>query len=174
VPNIPTLAHGTQVVLPTAYLRYQDGMNKVETVKVVRFSTMEVAIATIRASGRDSGGTANKAYITQLAFYEFKPNKTPDPLGNVGCRCGCPAYYFWFSEANRQSGAAYGARFKPYQRKTPITHGGYPPKNPSMVPGMCKHLLLLSATLQSSSYFIPPAINDPSLSAKLPAYGRGP
>jgi len=153
VPNIVQLAQGTQIVLPTAYNRYASGENKVETIKVVRFATMEVIISTIRASGRDTGGMAQKAYIVQLAFFEFRKDKTPDPLGRVWTRCGCPAYYYWFSESNRQAGASYGARFKPYVRKTPVTDPAYPEKNPSMIPGMCKHLLLLSSTLQNSNFF---------------------
>lgn len=156
MPNVYQLAKGTQQVLPTAYLRYQDGMNKVETIKIVRFSIMEVVIATVRASGRDTGGMAQKAYITQLAFYEFTPQHAPDPAGRVGTRCSCPAYYFWFSESNRRAGAAYGSRFTPYVRVSPPS--GIPPKNPQMIPGMCKHLLLVSSTLQNSNFFQTPGL----------------
>jgi hypothetical protein len=151
--TLAQLAQGTQSALPTAWLRYKDGMNKVETVKHMSFrgTHMEVFISTVRASGRDTGGTATKAYVCQLAFFE---GNTPHKgfFGRVGCRCSCPAYYFWFSEANRRAGASYGSRFTPYKRKTPL-NSGYPPKNPSMIPGMCKHLLLMTSDLQNAGVF---------------------
>jgi hypothetical protein len=100
------LVRGTQTVLPIAMIRYMDGMNVVESIRVTTFlgTKMKIVTSTVRASGRhprkpESGETPDQAYIVQLAFYGVD-EKTSSPTNNVGVRCSCKAYYFWMSWAN--------------------------------------------------------------------------
>jgi hypothetical protein len=161
MPNLLQLVKGTEQVLPVGMIRYMDGMNVVETMRVTTFvgSNMKVVTSTVRASGRhprkpESGDTPDQAYIVQIAFYGIEINKeAPRPTNKVGCRCSCKAYYFWFSWPNMSNGCSFGTRFKPYVRKTPPDDPRYPPKNPGNIPGLCKHILLLAATLQNSDFY---------------------
>lgn len=59
----------------------------------------------------------------------------------VGVRCSCSCYYFWCSYANTKAKCNYGARFRQYIRKTPPYPIGYPPKNPLLIPMVCKHII---------------------------------
>jgi hypothetical protein len=155
MPNLIQLTRGSQTVLPIAMIRYTDGRNVVESLRIVRYigTKMAVVNSTVRASGIGSDQElAERAYSTQIALYGVDPNK-PDFSAKAAVRCSCKAYYFWFSEANRRAGAAYGTRFIPYVRKTPIDDPRYPPKNLSMVPGMCKHGLLLTHTITQMGFF---------------------
>lgn len=148
MPTLPQLARGTQNVLPTAFTKYRNGENVVESMRITRFIGTKMALvnSTVRSSnGRDVYGVAT-------AFYGGDPNK-PKPDDRCGVRCSCEAYYFWFSYANRGAGAAHGARFKPYERKTPPSDPRFPPKNPANIPGLCKHLLLVQSALSNSDFF---------------------
>jgi len=155
------LVRGTQRVLPTAFIRYTDGMNVVESIRVTTFvgSKMKVVTSTVRASGRhprkpESGETPDQAYIVQIAFYGVDVGKAPPSVtDNVGTRCSCKAYYFWFAWPNMANGCSFGTRFKPYVRKTAPDNPRYPPKNPGNIPGLCKHQLLVAATLQNSDFY---------------------
>jgi hypothetical protein len=161
VPNLLQLADGTEKVLPTAYIRYQDGMNVVESMRVTSFvgSKMKVVTSIVRASGRyprkpDSGETPDQAYIVQIAFYGVNIGReAPSPMNKIGVRCSCRSYFFTFSWANMLNGCSFGTRFVPYVRKTPPNDPRYPPKNPGNIPGMCKHQLLVAATLQKSDFY---------------------
>jgi hypothetical protein len=155
MPNLIQLTQGSQSVLPIAMVRYTDGRNVVESLRIVRYigTKMAVVNSTIRASGMEnSDRVASRAYSAQIALYGVDPNK-PDFNAKAACRCSCPAYYFWASWANRIAGASYGARFTPYVRKTPIDDKRYPPKNPSNTPLLCKHLLLLTHTITQAGFF---------------------
>ena len=161
MPNLLQLVQGSESILPIAMIRYQSGENIVETMRAATFAgtKMKVVTSTVRASGRTTRATPpdflpQLAYIVQFAFYGVDTMaEAPSPLNKVGCRCSCKAYYFWFSYANLLNGCAFGTRFKPYVRKTPIDDPRYPPKNPNNIPGLCKHLLLLAATLQNSDFY---------------------
>jgi hypothetical protein len=155
MPNLRQLATGSQQVLPIAMIRYADGRNVVESVRITRYigTKMAVVNSTVRASGMENeSGLASRAYSTQIALYGVDPSK-PDFNAKSACRCSCPAYRFWFDHANRAAGASYGARFAPYVRKTPIDDPRYPPKNKENIPGLCKHLLLLTHTITQSGFF---------------------
>jgi DNA gyrase subunit B len=81
-----------------------------------------------------------------------------DVDNGIDCSSGvfvhnCKAYYFWFAWPNMAHGASFGTRFKPYVRLTPPDDKRYPPKNPANIPGLCKHQLLLAATLQNSDFY---------------------
>jgi hypothetical protein len=155
------LVRGTDRVLPTAMIRYMDGMTVVESIRVTTFagSKMKVVTSTVRASGRhprkpEHGSVPDQAYIVQIAFYGVDVGKTPpSPIDNVGTRCSCKSYYFTFAWPNMSNGCSFGTRFKPYVRKTPPDDPRYPPKNPNNIPGLCKHLLLVASTLQNSDFY---------------------
>jgi hypothetical protein len=161
MPNLLQLVQGTEAVLPTAMIKYASGENIVESIRVTTFvgSKMKVVTSTIRASGRTTRATPpdylpQLAYIVQFAFYGVDTQKEPpSPLNKVGGRCSCKAYYFWFAWPNMAHGASFGTRFKPYVRRTPPDDKRYPPKNPHNIPGLCKHQLLLAATLQNSDFY---------------------
>jgi hypothetical protein len=161
MPNLLQLVQGTEAVLPTAMIRYMDGLNVVESIRVTTFvgSKMKVVTSTIRASGRTTRATPpdylpQLAYIVQFAYYGVDTQKVAaSPLNQIGCRCSCKAYYFWFAWPNMANGCSFGTRFKPYVRKTPPNDPRYPPKNSGNIPGLCKHLLLLAATLQNSDFY---------------------
>jgi hypothetical protein len=122
-----------------------------------RGSSVRLITSTIRsaqgASPTRRVAQSALAYEVQIAFLGLEPGQLPDVDGNVGVRCSCPAYYFWFSYANQQNGCSFGTRFAPYVRKTPPDDPRYPPKNPNNIPGMCKHLILLSSILPSMSVY---------------------
>ena len=59
----------------------------------------------------------------------------------IGVRCSCSCYYFWCSYANTKAKCNYGSRFRQYIRKTPPYPIGYPPKNPLLIPMVCKHII---------------------------------
>ena len=154
------LVKGTQTVLPIAMIRYMDGRNVVESVRVTSFtgSKMKVVTSTVRASGITTRATPpdylpQLAYIVQLAFYGVEPGTPASPISNVGVRCGCKSYYFVFSWPNMGNGCSFGTRFRPYVRKTDPSDPRYPPKNPSNIPGLCKHILLVASTLQNSDFY---------------------
>jgi hypothetical protein len=134
-----------------------DGRNVVESMRFNTYiaSKMKVVTSTVRASGiGNPGELAMSAYICQIAFYGVDFSKgPPGPNNNVGVRCSCPAYYFWFSFANQLRGCSFGTRYKPYTRKTHLSDERYPPKNPNNIPGMCKHLLLVASTLQHTDFY---------------------
>jgi hypothetical protein len=142
-------------------IKYQSGENIVESIRVTTFvgSKMKVVTSTIRASGRTTRATPpdylpQLAYIVQFAFYGVDTQKEPaSPLHKIGCRCSCKAYYFYASWANMAHGCSFGTRFRPYVRKTPPDDPRYPPRNPSNIPMLCKHQLLLAATLQNSDFY---------------------
>jgi hypothetical protein len=95
--------------------------------------------------------------VYDLTVPEFE-NFLIDVDNGVDCSSGvfvhnCKAYYFYFSWANMGAGASFGTRFKPYVRKTPPDDPRFPPKNPNNVPGLCKHILLVAATLQNSDFY---------------------
>jgi hypothetical protein len=155
MPNLIQLTQGSQKVLPIAVIRYTDGRNVVESLRIVRYigTKMAVVNSTVRASGIGSDQElAERAYSTQIALYGIDPNK-PDFSAKAACRCSCPSYRFYADHANRSAGAAYGARFAPYVRKTPPDDKRYPPKNPSNTPMLCKHLLLLTHTITQMGFF---------------------
>jgi hypothetical protein len=144
--NIIGLLRGTQRILPVGLNNYQ-GL-KIESVKETPFigTKMKVYNVVVRSS------EGNKAYNVMLAFYGLEDPTTEKGSmseSRIGIRCGCQAYYFWFSWANMKNKASFGARFKPYVRKTPASDPRYPPKNPKDIPGMCKHLILTQSVLNT-------------------------
>jgi hypothetical protein len=151
------LVNGTEAVLPIGMIRYMDGRNVVESMRFNSYigTKIRVATATVRASGIGNPDELSMgAYISQIAFYGVDVTKeAPSPNNNVGVRCSCKAYYFNFSFANQVRGCSFGTRFKPYVRKTPVWDPRYPLRNPNMIPGMCKHLLLLASTLQHTNFY---------------------
>ena len=95
-------------------------------------------------------------YEVQIAFFGLEEHETPSVNGNVGVRCSCPAYYFWCWYANHSAGCNFGTRFAPYIRKTPPPPVGLPYRNPSNIPMICKHLILLSNVLSSINFYRAP------------------
>jgi hypothetical protein len=155
--KLDQLVLGSDAVLPIGMIRYMDGRNVVESLRFNSYiaTKMKSVTSTVRASGiGNPGELATSAYIAQIAFFGVDVTKEPPGPGHdVGVRCSCPAYYFWFSHANQLRGCSFGTRFKPYIRKTSLTDTRYPPKNPHNIPGMCKHLLLVASTLQHTDFY---------------------
>lgn len=154
MPSLRNLVIGTQKVLPAAMNNYKAGENKIESVKITDMVGVKTKLvsAVVRASGRDTGGMAMRAYNTSINFVglENPEDATPEINGtDVRVRCSCASFYFWFAEADRKYKALQGRPFKAYERRTPPGDPRYPPKNPNMIPGMCKHLLLLTKTLET-------------------------
>ena len=85
-----------------------------------------------------------ETYKATLVFTNQDNTGKVDTKKDILCRCSCDAFYFWFSFANWKRKCLFGRKAKVYQRKTPISDPRYPPKNPDAIPGMCKHLVLLS------------------------------
>lgn len=63
---------------------------------------------------------------------------------NVKCRCNCMDFHYRFANYNSADKSLVGRPPPLYRRKTTTR----PPVNPMQVPGMCKHLLKLVATLR--------------------------
>ena len=151
------LVLGSEQVLPVALIRYMDGRNVVETMRFASFigTKMKTVTSTVRASGiGNPDELATSAYICQIAFFGVDlEREAPTPSHNVGVRCTCPSYFFYFSHANRLRGCSFGVRFRPYVRRTPLSDPRYPQKNPSNIPGMCKHLLLVASSLQHTDFY---------------------
>lgn len=149
MPTAIELVRGTQKVLPTAFERYTDGLNKITSMRVTSFvgTKMRIFSFTIRSSGEY--GPPNTLYGVQVGFIGVEDAKAKPSASRSRCicRCTCNAYYFWASFANIKNKAHFGAKFKPYIRKTPISDPRYPPKNPMEIPMMCKHQLLAIASL---------------------------
>jgi hypothetical protein len=155
--TLTQLVLGTSSVLPVAMIRYMDGRNIVESM---RFNTyigtkMKTVTCTVRASGIGNPDELSMgAYIVQIAFFGVDFTKeAPSPSHNIGVRCDCQAYRFYFGFANQARGCSFGTRVKPYVRKTPPSDPRYPPKNPLNIPGLCKHLLLVASTLQHTNFY---------------------
>lgn len=65
----------------------------------------------------------------------------------VQVRCSCPDYRWTFAYPNGLKGSLHGKPFPPY---TPT--GMREPRNPEQIPGLCKHLLRLVATLKRKGF----------------------
>jgi len=63
-------------------------------------------------------------------------------------RCSCPAYFFYCVAANaKMKVQIQGNQFRRYVRKTPPPPTGYPQRNPSLLPCLCKHLVFTTQYL---------------------------
>ena len=147
MPTIVELIRGTQKVLPVAFHGYDAKSIGVDQLKIVNFRGLKTK--QINSQIRSSEG--NKAYITSILFTGVEdPAKDKPVLGTSRAmvRCSCDSYFFYFAYPNKKAKALLGGRLKTYQRKTPPPPKGRPYKNPSNIPGLCKHLIFLSKFLQ--------------------------
>lgn len=67
----------------------------------------------------------------------------------VSIRCSCEDYYFVWSHANYVNGVQFGGMARPYHRVPGSTR---PPKNPTNIPGLCKHISQVIAMLNNNGY----------------------
>jgi len=144
--SLQQFTQGTQQVLPTALTNYLKGDLKVESVRITNMLGVKTKIisATIR------GSTGENAYNVVIMFTGLKDPENDIPkvnATNAVVRCQCESFYFYFAYPDRLISGLYGGNFRPYVRKTNPADGKYPPKNPGNIPGICKHLLLLTRSL---------------------------
>lgn len=109
--------------------------------------------------------TSGKKYDTQVFFsqVEYENENTPENItfmandqkeyniqpidlatNNIRVRCNCLDFYHRFALWDFNDGSIFGAKPKPYRRKT--VH--YPPVNPQQTPGVCKHIIKTITALQ--------------------------
>ena len=174
MPTVLELAKGTQKILPIAVKRIGDGKNKPIApgqIKITEVTGKRVKEfkAKVNPSGRfpsrgnsvqlgKQGITFPGIYTATLVFRNSSNKDGPNPAlappsvtkDRVRVKCNCAAYFFWFIQANHGRQAQEGARGPRYKRVTPDS--GIAPKNPSMIPGMCKHLLYLTKVLKTRGF----------------------
>lgn len=83
-------------------------------------------------------------------YYVEKPvsRKTPCVF-----RCTCKDWYFVCSYSAWKHKVIFGAKAKPYIRKTPAPPVGYPYRNPKLVVIFCKHTLLSTILMSKNGLF---------------------
>lgn len=102
----------------------------------VIFDTMSLPEQNVTIDATDG----NAAYIRPLDLAQH----------NVKVRCNCLDFHFRFANYNSDDKSLVGRPPPPYVRKTTDR----PPVNPNHVPGICKHLLKVVQTLQSSGLIV--------------------
>jgi hypothetical protein len=83
-----------------------------------------------------------------IFYYIEKPSVRSSP---VVYRCTCKDWYFTWSYSAWKKKAIFGAKAKPYIRKTSPPPKGYPYKNPNEIVGICKHVIHIMVLMQKNN-----------------------
>ena len=156
MPNWADIVKNTIKVNSSSY----DNVDQSARVKLsdVRY---DAGVKTITFFGEVGSSSKPSTYSVQVAFKGVEPtqNLTPEEIehgfnpkpslaeNEVLMRCNCPSYRFRFDNANRSNGAALGARFPVYHKKTDRA-----PLNPDNTPGACKHCIEFINYLQNQGF----------------------
>lgn len=171
--SILDLTKGTQKILPIALKRVGDGKNSPITpgqIKITEITRKRIKEfkAKVNPSGRyptrgnsirlSKQGIGFPGVYTATLVFRNSSGDGPNPATNppslikdrVRVRCNCASYFFYFVQANHARQSQEGTRGPKYKRVKPDS--GIAPKNPSMIPGLCKHLLFLVQILKKRGF----------------------
>lgn len=90
--------------------------------------------------------------ITASDFKEYNLNKLSFKETEVLVRCNCKDFYWRFNFTDYLERSLWGRLRSPYTADSSNTNR--PPANPKQLPGMCKHLIKLSKTLQEAGLLV--------------------
>lgn len=90
----------------------------------------------------------NQLTITASDLKEYSFDKLSLENTNVVLRCNCPDFHWRFNYYDHLDKSLYGRKRSPYE-----STGHHPPANPMEMPGMCKHLMKMSKTLNEAGVF---------------------
>jgi hypothetical protein len=143
MPSLLTLTRGTQKVIQTSFNNAKAPGMKISQINIVSLRGVNVKQITALV---DSVSEPGKMYKCWMMFTGVKEAHKTKPSMNteVFVRCSCDSFYYWFGYFNKKFGALAGRGMKPYTRKT---------DNPNLVrnkqelPGLCKHLIFMTAEL---------------------------
>lgn len=141
----------TQRVLGSAMYKADPSNYTFQDIKKNEFPGLKYVSYDTQTLSKESG----KHYNTSIFFYniDLKNGERPDLNSSViRCSCSCPAYYFYFSYANRIGGVHARRPLRPYVRKTPPPPEGLPLRNPAELAGVCKHIAAFANFLSEDDY----------------------
>lgn len=156
------LIQGTQKLHPKGIKWAPDGNNQpLLALEIQEFTGLNSVLVTSsqKMSGRWPKGERQESrrgiYTQTMRFSlgvlnlkrragvgESKPSITKD---KVSVRCQCDNYYYMWWWGNKKVKAHEGAKFKPYKK---VPGSNKEPVNPKNIPGVCKHLVYLTAELR--------------------------
>ena len=133
----------SEQLLPGVFNRAVLDAYEIDQYKETDMIGMKTKIISARVTSRDD---MNYNVVVQINRVDCGCTEERDVL----VRCTCPAFRFWFAEANRRHHVLYGMHFKQYVPVPShlLTRPRRAPLNPGNVPGVCKHIILLMKSLQ--------------------------
>ena len=151
MPTLNDLQKGTKVVLPVTIKRnFQRDTVSVKTLSDRVYKKVFTGRVPLNTKATSPG--SKDSYDPIVAFKSTTgENDAPSFVkDDVYVRCGCLAYYHYFSHANMNSKCQYGGKFTQYTSKSklPKNHPLRKPRNPKGIPGMCKHIVVLYTLLK--------------------------
>lgn len=135
--TLAQLYSNTEVVLPTTVDRSQVDNYTWQGYQYRHDPRFKVVQTTVVSHSRES----DRYYKTVIDYIGVPEGETPSYSETpVRVSCSCPAYYFYFSKWNVDSGAHARGRMKPY---VPVINPKRKvgPLNPRHLAGCCHHLL---------------------------------
>ena len=140
------LVGDSELVQPGVFGRAVLGGYVVELLDVVDMLGMDTRIVV----GRVVGGRDDYKVVVQFSGVSGGISEGSGVL----VRCSCPSFRFWFGEADRRAGVLFGRKMKRYVPVPDnlLVRGRPGPKNPGMIPGCCKHVMVLMKYLKSVGF----------------------
>lgn len=160
--TLKQLIQGTQKLHPNAIKWAPDGNNQpLLALEIQEFKGLNALLVTStqKMSGRWGRGkrpsSRRGAYLQTMRFNlgalnvnrritneDVKPKISQD---KCSVRCGCDNYYYMWWWGNKKVKAHEGAKYPPYKK---VPGSNREPINPKNIPGVCKHLVYLTAELR--------------------------